>query len=321
MLFEKLADAHLNAGWLSIQKSIHLLLSQPSSAVELLKAMYASLDEMQQKLYLYSPQLVARVDEHDQLDAALLFEPPRVPDHRQGLEDGLRVLLTWLVEQGRTEEARGWAQLSRILTEHLSDLDYLDKGAQVSLFCIGDRTSRYYLNLQALENAKRLELLTQCEASELYEKVYQIASHSSLSLGGVGIEMLPGRFRTKLYVRGSLSTLVEETRRVLATSEIPEFDSLGCGGFIRSSMEAEAAFETDSQGNLRTKWVYFVDRAELGLRCAENWLSEGPHWARLKEVIACLGGTKSLFALGAESNGKREGPKRVNIYARKARDL
>ena len=90
---------------------------------------------MERKLYLYSPQLVARIDKEGQLNSALLFEPPRVPDHRQGLEEGLRVLLTWLVSHERVAEAQGWAQLSRVLMECLPDLDYLDKAAQVSILC------------------------------------------------------------------------------------------------------------------------------------------------------------------------------------------
>ena len=321
MLFEKLADAHLSAGWSAIQESIHLLLSEPISTVKLLKAMYASLDETQQKLYLYSPQLVARVDEEGQLDGAILFEPPRIPDHREGLGDGLRVLLTWLVEQGRSEEARGWAELSRVLIEHLCDLDYLDRGAQVSLFCIGDRTSRYYLNLQALEGSRRIEVLKHFDASELYEKVYHIAAHSSLSLGGVGIEILPGRFRTKLYVRGDLTTLIDETRRSFPDSEFPELTSTKCDDFIRGSMEAEVAFEIDTQGVLGTKWVYFVDRPELGVACAKSWLSQSPHWGRLEKTLKVLGGPKSLFALGAEIDATAELPRRINLYARKAREF
>ena len=51
MLFEKLADAHLDAGWSSIQQAIQSLLAQPKSAIELLTSTYASLNEMQQKLF------------------------------------------------------------------------------------------------------------------------------------------------------------------------------------------------------------------------------------------------------------------------------
>ena len=105
-----------------------------SSAIELLHSTYHSLSEMERKLYLYSPQLVARIDQAGQLHSSLLFEPPRVPDHRQGLEEGLRALLTWLVSHDRVAEAQGWAQLSRMLMESLPDLDYLDKAAQVSIF-------------------------------------------------------------------------------------------------------------------------------------------------------------------------------------------
>ena len=321
MLFQKLADAHLDAGWSSIQQAIQSLLAQPKSAIELLTSTYASLNEMQQKLYLYSAQLVARVDQQGSLDGALLFEPPRLPDHRQGLEEGLRVLLTWLVGEGRTAEARGWAQLSRVLTEHLPGLDYLDKGAQVSLFCIEDKTSRFYLNLQPLPNESRVDILKHFDALDLYEKVHQLSAHQHLSLGGVGIEILPDGFRTKLYVRGRLSTLVEESRNCFPEIDGPKIDEASSGAFIRGNMDAEVAFESDTLGALRIKWVYFVDRPETGMKCAEKWVSRSPHWRRLKTVLDTLGGDKSLFALGVERDESESLPKRVNLYARKARDL
>ena len=123
----------MQAGY-PLNKPFILCCLSRSSAIELLHSTYHSLSEMERKLYLYSPQLVARIDKEGQLNSALLFEPPRVPDHRQGLEEGLRVLLTWLVSHERVAEAQGWAQLSRVLMESLPELDYLDKAAQVSIF-------------------------------------------------------------------------------------------------------------------------------------------------------------------------------------------
>ena len=321
MNFEKLADARLNAGWLSIQQAIHSLLSEPVSAIELLHSTYHSLSEMERKLYLYSPQLVARIDKEGQLNSALLFEPPRVPDHRQGLEEGLRVLLTWLVSHERVAEAQSWAQLSRVLMECLPDLDYLDKAAQVSIFCVGDRTSRYYLNLQSLQAASRSELLKQVDASDLYNKVYPLSEHEQLSLGGVGIEMLPEGFRTKLYLRGCLSVLIQEAKRVIDEEELPHLGQIESMGFIRDDMDAEMAIELDSSGAFRTKWVYFVGRSELGVKCAEHWISRGRHWEQLKKLLTILGGDKSLFALGMESRAGDDWPRRINVYARKARDF
>ena len=120
-----------------------------------------------------------------QLHSALLFEPPRVPDHRQGLEEGLRALLTWLVSHDRAAEAQGWARLSRVLMESLPELDYLDKGVQVSIFCVGNQQ---VLSQLANSAPSRLELLKQLDASELYNQVYPLSEHEKLSLGGVGID-------------------------------------------------------------------------------------------------------------------------------------
>ena len=321
MIFEKLADARLDAGWSSIQQAIHYLLPEPASAVELLHATYHSLSEIERKLYLYSPQLVARIDQEGQLHSALLFEPPRVPDHRQGLEEGLRALLTWLVSHDRVAEAQGWAQLSRVLMESLPDLDYLDKGAQASIFCVGAQTSRYYLNLQTLQRSSRLELLKQLDASELYNKVYPLSEHEKLSLGGVGIEILSKGYRTKIYIRGCLSALIQQAKRIIDEEELPQLAQIESRGFIREDMDAEMAIELDSSGALRTKWVYFVGGSELGVKCAEHWVSRGRHWERLRDLLTILGGDKSLFALGLEARAGDEWPRRINIYARKARDL
>ena len=173
------------------------------------------MSEIERKLYLYSPQLVARIDQEGQLHSALLFEPPRVPDHRQGLEEGLRALLTWLVSHNRVAEAQGWAQLSRVLMESLPDLDYLDKGAQASIFCVGAQTSRYYLNLQTLQRSSRLELLKQLDASELYNRGLPLSEHEKLSLGGVGIEILSKGYRGRKYIFADVSRLLSNKRSVL----------------------------------------------------------------------------------------------------------
>ena len=321
MIFEKLADARLDAGWSSIQEAIHFLLSEPASAIELLQATYHSLSELERKLYLYSPQLVARIDQAGQLHSSLLFEPPRVPDHRQGLEEGLRALLTWLVSHDRVPEAQGWAQLSRMLMESLPELDYLDKGAQLSILGVGDQTSRCYLNLQALQTSSRLELLKQLDASRLYNMVYPLSEHEKLSLGGVGIEILPKGFRTKIYIRGCLSALVQEAKRLIAEEELPQLAQIESMGFIRDAMDAEMAIELDPSGALRTKWVCFVGRSELGVKCAEHWISRGRHWERLNELLTILGGDKSLFALGLEARAGDEWPRRINVYVRKAREF
>ena len=96
MLFEKLADARLTAGWSSIQQAIHTLMSDPTSAIELLHSTYDSLDETQKMLYLYSPQLVARINREGQLDGALLFEPPRTQTIATVLSKGCGLLsLGW----------------------------------------------------------------------------------------------------------------------------------------------------------------------------------------------------------------------------------
>ena len=210
--FEKLADARLNAGWSSIEQAIHSLLSEPASAIELLHSTYHSLSEMERKLYLYSPQLVARIDKEGQLNSALLFEPPRVPDHRQGLEEGLRALLTWLVSHERVAEAQGWAQLSRVLMESLPELDYLDKGAQVSIFVWAIKPVGIISICKALQTSSRSELLKQLDASDLYNMVYPLSEHEQLSLGGVGIEMLPKGFRNEKYISADVSRLLSEKR-------------------------------------------------------------------------------------------------------------
>ena len=75
---------------------------------------------------------------------------------------------------------RAGLSLSRVLMESLPDLDYLDKAAQVSIFCVGDRTSRYYLNLQSLQAASRSELLKQLDASICTTKFTHYRNMSSL---------------------------------------------------------------------------------------------------------------------------------------------
>ena len=140
-----------------------------------------------------------------------------------------------MVSRERSLEAQGWARLSRVLTEYLPDLDYLDKGAQVSLFCIGDRSSRYYLNLQSVQKTSRLEILKHCNALELYNKLYPLSENEDLSLGGLGIEILPQGFRTKLYVRGRLATLIEETKGFIVDGGM-YLSQLDSHGFIRAGM-------------------------------------------------------------------------------------
>ena len=98
----------------------------------------------------------------------------------------------------------------------------------------------------------------------MYNKVYPLSEHEQLSLGGVGIEMLPKGFRTKLYLRGCFSVLIREAKRVIDEEELPHPGQIESMGFIRDDMDAEMAIELDSSGALRTKWVYFVGRSELG---------------------------------------------------------
>jgi len=318
MVFEELADARLDAGWSSVKQAMEILFSSPKSYIDLLEDTYAGLDDIQRKLYLFSPQLVARIDRDSQLDSALLFEPPRIPDHRQGLEQGLRALLTWLVGQKRSVEAQAWAQLSRILLENLHALDYLDKGAQVSLFCVGERTSRYYLNLQPSKRQARIQILDFLGAVELYEEVLCFLETDGLSLGGLGVEMLSSGYRTKLYIRGQFSTLLERVAKEFGQSQTPDLLLLGRETAFHRAMEAEVALERGSSGALRCKWVYFIDRPAQGVKRTSTWLSESRHWPRVENMLSSLGGPKSLFALGAEFGGQ-DVPQRVNVYARHAR--
>ena len=318
MVFEQLADARLVAGWSSVKLAIETLFSEPTPFVDLLLETYAELDEIQRKLYLFSPQLVARIGSGDELDSALLFEPPRVPDHRQGLEQGLKVLLTWLVSHQRSTEAQAWAQLSRVLLENLHELDYLHKGAQVSLFCVGERTSRYYLNLQPLKERARYRILEFLGAVTLYEKALPVLESGELSLGGLGVEMLPSGYRTKLYVRGQLSILLDQVAKTVGNFQTPEMELLGQETAFHRAMEAEIALERGPADALRCKWVYFIDRPERGVEGTLSWLAQSRHRPRVESMLKLLGGPKSLFALGAEFSGE-DVPQRVNVYARHVR--
>ena len=51
-------------------------------------------------------------------------------------------------------------------------------------------------------------------------------------------------------------------------------------GFIRDDMDAEMAIELDPWVLFRTKWVYFVGGSELGVKCAEHWIS----WSTLGTI-------------------------------------
>ena len=319
MLFEKFASAELDAGWTAIQQAVHASMEQPVAAIEFLENLYDSLDDLQTKLYLFSPQIVLRIDSQNALDAAVLCETPRLPDHRQGLEEGLRGLLGWLVNQERISEAQGWAQLSRCLLDNLDDLSYLDRGAQLSLFCIGDRTSRFYLNLQPLGRKARLELLKHFDPSGLYEKALTLSELEGLSLGGVGFEVKSVGFRTKFYVRGRLAALRRGVREGFKNVVLPSLEQFDSKGFIHDAMDAEIALEMSPNGQLRQKWVYFVDEPARGARCIEHWLSASAYKDKAFELMEILGGEKCLFALGSELETGSTHPSRVNVYLRRAR--
>ncbi len=320
MEFEKLADARLDAGWQAVQRVCQRFCARPESLFELLNNTYDSLDTLQKKLYLYSPQVVFRVDRLDQIDAALLFEPPRLPDHRHGLEHGLRTLLTWLVAEERREEAQGWANLSRLLGSHLDNLDYLSKSAQLAIFCIGENTSRCYLNLQPLSHTARRDLLSGLESHQLYERVERLAENEDISLGGIGVELQGNTFRTKLYLRGRLSILSRLMRAEFANSRGDGLTDLDPTGFIHSGIDAEVALEACPADRVREKWVCFTSRSNRGVQCASKWLAKSRHWPELSAALNTLGGDSSLFALGMEAVDGAKEPARVNLYTRPSRE-
>ncbi len=319
MNFEELANKRLDAGWQAIQSASERLFTKRAELIALLTRQYEHLELTDRKLYHYSPQLALRLTSSGLVDSSLLFEPPRIPDHREGLEHGLRVLLTWLVEQERMVEAQRWAELSRTVLERSSSIDYLDRGAQGSIFCVGDSSSRYYLNVQILPRAERLKLFAELGGEALYQRVTPFTEQSEIRLGGLGLTLSGDKPRLKLYLRGkfaSLKTVSQDLEDGITLEVLEAFDS---SGFIRDSMQAEIAVEEDHRGGLRTKWVFFVDDPKLASATCQQWLSRVGSKNPAHEISDILGGPASLFALGA---GIAEGDRqleRVNIYVRPAR--
>ena len=319
MNFEELANKRLDAGWQAIQYASERLFTKRADLITLLIRQYEHLEPTDRKLYHYSPQLALRLTNSGLVDSSLLFEPPRIPDHREGLEHGLRVLLTWLVEQDRMVEAQRWAELSRTVLECSRSIDYLDRGAQGSIFCVGDSSSRYYLNVQILPRAERLKLFTELGGEALYQRIAPFAEQSEIRLGGLGLTLSGAKPRLKLYLRGRFASLKTVSQDLEDGSALEVLEALDPLGFIRDSMQAEIAVEEDHRGGLRMKWVFFVDDPKQASATCQHWLSHVGSKSLAHEIVDILGGPASLFALGAGIAGEDKQLERVNIYVRPAR--
>ena len=118
----------------------------------------------------------------------------------------------------------------------------------------------------------------------------------------------------------SLGALIREAKRVIDEEELPHPGQIESMGFIRDDMDAEMAIELDSSGVSRQSGCILLVAQKLGSN-AEYWISRGRHWEKLKKLLTILGGDKSLFALGMESRAGDDWPRRINVYARKARDF
>lgn len=319
MNFEELANMRLDAGWQAIQSAAALIFREPTQFETLLNQQYAHLSALERKLYFYSPQLVIRFRRSGLVESSLLFEPPRIPDHRQGLEHGLRELITWLVERGRMTEAQRWANFSRVVLECSEGIEYLDRGAQASIFCIGESSSRFYLNLQILSKSARARLLDALGGTALYEQVEKLTDTPEVHLGGMGLEVSGATMRLKLYIRGHLGALRALCQRCTGVADIEAFREVDSANFVRDSIQAEVALERGEGNSLLAKWVMFVDDPSKGYATCNEWLSSIGHGAVTSQLLETFGGPSAIFGFGG-SISQRNGPlERVNVYLRPAR--